>query len=402
MENLKEGGKFASRKDFTSALHAYAVGSFGNRYKFKRTKDTAQLIEYKCKACTRWTGINVRARVHRERVETEKEGTTKKVVVGKGKEVTIIHWELCMCEIEEMRTGTLPTLPAVGKVFRTRKDFTEALNEFYTKNRKMNYTLKDNGNRITRCCPKESCPGMVEANLVRKIKEGGKKTWVPPLTITKSVACQDGCMETCGDISYICSLCMMPGPKIEMISGMCCGGAEGICYDCFMNYLQARPTHMCNWTGSDSLLNMVVKVGHGREDIWYRCPVGRCEWTHDQDFLYKGRRCFIRDKMPYGFCKDMPVPTRSAYESFKRRHARTVIQFPERNRAQTVRMSRDAIRLQLDIELGGVTDGTRRTRNERRMAIVSVNYPLLPRQEVQRYITGRGLWEQDTTPVIVD
>jgi hypothetical protein len=266
----------------------------------------------------------------------------------------------------------------------------------------MNYKLKDNGNRISRSCPRESCPGMVEVNLVRKIKEGGKKTWVPPLTVTKSVGCQDGCMEACADVSHICSLCQMPGPKKNMIAGMCCGGAETICYGCFMQYLQARPTHMCSWTGGDSLLNMVVKVGLGGEDIWYRCPIGRCEWTHNQDFLYQGRRFFIRDKLPYGFCKYVAVPTRSGFELIKRRHARLVIQFPERDQAETPRMGQDAIREQLDLELRGVTGGSRRTRNERRREIVSANFPGLSAEAVQRYIAGRGLWEQDRTAVIVD
>jgi hypothetical protein len=74
-----------------------------------------------------------------------------------------------------MGTVTLPTLPAIGTTFASRKAFTEVMSEFCKKNRKIKYTLKDNGNRMTRSCPRESCPGIVEAQLVKTKKRGRGK-----------------------------------------------------------------------------------------------------------------------------------------------------------------------------------------------------------------------------------
>jgi hypothetical protein len=68
MENLKYEGEFKSRADFTSALHKYALGSFGNRDKFKMIRDSACIIEYKCRDCQAFTGPNIRVKVHRERI----------------------------------------------------------------------------------------------------------------------------------------------------------------------------------------------------------------------------------------------------------------------------------------------------------------------------------------------
>jgi hypothetical protein len=180
-------------------------------------------------------------------------------------------------------TVTLPTLPAIGTTFASRTAFTEAMSEFCKNNRKIKYTLKDNRNRMTRSCPRESCPGMVEEKLVKtKLQKGKGSTWGPPLTITKSVPCRERCMEACAETTLTCCLCQSPVQKSERIWGMCCGGAESVCFTRFIDYLEARPTHMCQWTGRDSLRKKLVKVGMGTEDIWYRCPVGRCVWVHDQ------------------------------------------------------------------------------------------------------------------------
>jgi hypothetical protein len=82
MENLKDEGKFKSRADFTSALHKYALGSFGNHDKFKMIRDSACIIEYKCRDCT--AEPNIRVRVHREIIESEKNGKPEKKSVRRG------------------------------------------------------------------------------------------------------------------------------------------------------------------------------------------------------------------------------------------------------------------------------------------------------------------------------
>jgi hypothetical protein len=192
------------------------------------------------------------------------------------------------------------------------------MSEFCKKNRKINITLKDNGNRMTRSCPRESCPGMVEAKLVKtKIQKGKGSTWGPPLTIMKSVPCRERCMEACAETTVDCSLCQSPVPKSEMIWGMCCGGAESVCFTCFIDYLEARPTHMCQWTGSDSPWKKLVKVGMGTEDVWCRCPVGRCVWVHDRMFGYKDTKFHIKDWVPYGFIGDVKLETKSTYDLMK-------------------------------------------------------------------------------------
>jgi hypothetical protein len=76
MENLKTDGEFKSRADFTLALKKYALGSFGDSDKFKMVKDSAVIIDYKCINCK--SPPNIRVRVHREIIESEKNGKPDK------------------------------------------------------------------------------------------------------------------------------------------------------------------------------------------------------------------------------------------------------------------------------------------------------------------------------------
>jgi hypothetical protein len=292
-------------------------------------------------------------------------------------------------------TVTLPTLPVIGTTFETRKAFTKAMSEFSKKNRKMKYTLKDNGNRMTRSCPREAYPGMVEAELVKtKIPKGKGNTWGPPITITKSIPCQDGCREECAETTVDCTVCQSPVPKSEMIWGMCCGGAESVCFTCLIDYLEARPTNMCRWTGSDSLWRKLVKVGMGPGEVWYRCPIGRCVWDNDRMFGYQDTKFYIRDWVPYGFIGDAQLETEGVYEMMKTRHLQEVARYPVRNQAYTPEMNLEAGRRELDNVLAAVEEHTPRATNMRRMAIVRANHPNMEASDIQVYFMGRGLWER--------
>jgi hypothetical protein len=394
MENLKDEGEFKSRADFTLALKKYALGSFGDSNQFKMVKDSAVTIDYKCTQCV--APPNIRIRVQRELIESERNGIPDKKKC-KGRMVTIVFWRLCYCDIKEVGTVTLPTLPPIGTIFATREAFTKAMSEFSKKNRKMKYKLKDNGNRMTRSCPIEACPGMVEAELVKtKIPKGKGKTWGPPITITKSIPCQDGCRVACAETTVNCAVCQSPVQKSEMIWGMCCGGAESLCFTCLIDYLEARPTNMCRWMGSDSLLRKLVKVGLGPGEVWYRCPVSRCVWDYYQMFGYQDTKFKIKDWVPYGFIGDVKLETETTYEMMKTRYLEKVARCPERNRACTPEMTLEAGRRALDEALGAVTEDTPRRTNMRRMAIVCTNHPDMVAEDIEVYIRGRGLWVQQS------
>jgi hypothetical protein len=82
MENLKDEGIFKSRRDFTLALKKYALGSFGDSNQFKTVKDSAVNIDYKCTHCV--APANIRIRMQRELMESERNGKPDKKKVQRG------------------------------------------------------------------------------------------------------------------------------------------------------------------------------------------------------------------------------------------------------------------------------------------------------------------------------
>jgi hypothetical protein len=288
MAELQVGQQYNNRGAFNTALRAYAVGSFSDPDKFPILKDSSMTVTYKCTTCKKWDGVNVMIRVHRVAVKRTGDDTAAKVVTA-GCPVTVIHWERCYCPIEERSTTVyLPELPAVGVVYESREKFGEAMTNFCTTNRKFRFKLKDNGNKMIRTCPNEGCRGEVVVHLVAQKKEGDKKKlWVPPLTVTTSVPCWPGCREACAEVTTDCCLCLEPKTKSELVSGLCCKYSETLCLPCLTQACQARPVHCNAWPGSDSIYNMVVECGPGRGQVWFRCPIAKCEWTKDQSFTYK-------------------------------------------------------------------------------------------------------------------
>jgi hypothetical protein len=99
--------------------------------------------------------------------------------------------------------------------------------------------------------------------------------------------------------------------------------------------------------------------------------------------------------VPYGFCEDIKVETKSTYELMRKRHMQEVSRFPERNQPWTPNMQREAGRVALDHVLAAVTGGSPRSINMRRRAIVAANRPDMAPEEIPTYITGRGYWERD-------
>jgi hypothetical protein len=334
MAELQVGQQYSNRVAFGNALKAYAVGSFGDPEKFPILKDSSMTVTYKCKTCKKWDGVNAMIRVKRIA------GDTTGKVVTSGGPVTIIHWERCYCAIEERKaTSQLPGLPAVGVVYDSRNEWGEAMTDFCTKNRKQRFKLKDNGNKMTRTCPKEGCPGEVVVHLVERKREGDKKkSWVPPLTVTTSVPCWPGCREVCAEVTTDCCLCLEPKTKSELVSGLCCKYADTLCLPCLKKACQARPVHCNAWPGSDSIYNMVVTCGPGRGQVWFRCPIAKCEWTTEQSFTYNNVVTLVKDLVPFGFRRNKPINDRRFMKVLMQKFGELKRRKPELNQPRTERM----------------------------------------------------------------
>jgi hypothetical protein len=311
MENLKKGGTFASRIEFTRALRSWCVGSFGDSKKYKAGKNTGSTIEYKCRDCGAddpSSPVNVRLSIHRVSVEGKKK--------AKGVPATITEWTACECEITAP-SQTL-VLPPVGTIFQTREEFTKSVQHYCDGNRRAKFKRTDRGNKFERKCTTKCCPGLVQVQctLVRKPKVDGKgkdegHTWGPPLTVMTSTECKPDCKEASGELTKECTLCRVVKPLSTFITGICCQvkGGGVYCESCLKDWLQRRPLHMNKWVGgSRSMLHKMVETGTGSdEQVWYRCPMFHCEWNKESAVICGNVHYKIADMVPFGFCGYEPI-----------------------------------------------------------------------------------------------
>lgn len=284
-------------------------------------------------------------------------------------------------------------MPAVGKKYKGRLNFTEAMTEFCKINRKSNFKLKDTGNKMVRSCKTVGCPGKVVGNLTKN-QYGKKPPYKGPITITESVKCRAGCRLPCGETTMTCGLCQEEVIKSKFISNICCQQrANSLCFSCMKNYFMKRPLHAEKWSENDSLLNRVVKVGNGPGEVWYRCPLGRCYWTFEDTFKYQGETMFLKDLVPIGFSRFAAVTDRKQFNRLYRLHKSLVKKHPEQNVAHTPSMEGRRTMRVFNASLRDVEGESPAIRNEGRIALVRVNHRAWTIVQARAYLHQHRLIE---------
>jgi hypothetical protein len=310
MENLRTGGAFVNRREFTKTLNSWCVGSFGTRSaaKFLSKRTTGEMVEYECKNCDD-TMSTVHTRLHIHRLTAN----GKKIAIDRP--VTIEEWNPCDCEI--VAPSHIVPLPPVGQIFESRKEFTASVKQHCLSSRKIMFTRKDSGNKAFRNCTKEGCPGRAVVKFTYFKKEGGGHLWVPPLTVTESTNCGVGCEEVSGELSALCHICNYQKPISAFVTGTCCQTREGsCCLPCFEGWLKQRPLHHNMWTGNENLFrNKMVRLGKETTEVWPRCPVNRCEFDRETTFIYRATTHRVADVVPHGFDRRIPIYEKAVFDT---------------------------------------------------------------------------------------
>lgn len=382
MDNLKVGGVFSSRSNFTKARKDWSVGSFGDANMFIVTRNSGKTVEYKCKRCgtKNASPVNVRITVGRKK--------SNGGITAKGAPVTVTDWNPCDCRIT--KAGKTLSMPVLGQIFNERKDFKKHMHDYCTDNRKRIFERVEKGNRAVRKCVTDGCSGRVVVSFVlQKMPTGGHK-WVPPLTVVEVQPCINGCEEMGGQ-EIECIFCSekLPAWEFVRIIGECRCNPD-YCYSCLMTYCHFRPLHEPRWKAG--FKNKLVRVGSGPGEIQLVCPISKCSWSNDK-YLYKGKSHPLVDLFPCGFDGDAPVITQVAYDAIWQQHC--IDRANHVYESEDNEDDRDAVRDAVHGDLNEVEGDSPFVTNLMRTHIL-MHAMGCSQEEAKLYLVQHAFWEEET------